>query len=773
MEGKQMSGRTTCKAAVTAVAFAAAAAALAHARPVDISPDAVSVVIEERASPVVRFAAAELTNGLCHTFGTAVPIIHAPRTDGTSIILGTNRWSRAEGLDPEPLVRDGFLVKATGSRVYLLGVDDPLRDPRGCFDGRAPLLGFERATLNAVYDFLERYADARFFFPGELGTVYARKTAIAVPEGLEKVEPAFTERYFGWWNVAKDGWHDKSVTVQKATAEHWLRLRYGTRRKQCCHGQRHFKYVGRFAKTHPEWFCLRKDGTRNLTDTGGEPSWHNSKFCYTSGIREAMYQDVKAFLTGQPPASRGLREWGPNCVSDRGGSYVDIMPEDGFCECFCPACQAAYDKKTPSYANELIWGLTAEIGRRLIADGVRGGVTQMAYSPYKDVPKVDLPPNVDVMVAAAGPWATSMPERHAEQMKRIRDWAARLGHKVWLWTYAGKYFGGQPGVPEVSPRSYAKFFSEAAPFIDGAYADPETDNFLFEVLNLYVYAKLGWNPRLDVEALLDEWHVRLFGAAKGEMARIDAILEKKWVHGVCKGRVVDTPLGPVTVKPSVGQLWSDIYSPAVIAELRGLFDAAASKVTDGSPEARRVALFRREFLDSLAAQSAAADPAVERAARAKRRPKNLLANGDFASKAGWEKTYQWGTFRPDAAVRVAGLPSMRLDSDSVPHRERNVQSDCSQFVSLKKAKRYRLSYFIRTKDVAAYDPSNGAGLCLWFAGNHYMKHPVPLMRGTCGWVHQSIVFSPPVDSPRAKLQFRLEDSLGTMWVAGALLEEVE
>lgn len=102
-----------------------------------------------------------------------------------------------------------------------------------------------------------------------------------------------------------------------------------------------------------------------------------------------------------------------------------------------------------------------------------------------------------------------------------------------------------------------------------------------------------------------------------------------------------------------------------------------------------------------------------------------------------------------------------------------MQSDCSQFVALEKAKRYRLSYFIRTKDVVAYNSVDGAGLCFWFADGHYMKHPVPLMRGSCGWVHQSVTFSPPVDAPRAKLQFRLENSLGTMWVDGALLEEVK
>jgi hypothetical protein len=63
-------------------------------------------------------------------------------------------------------------------------------------------------------------------------------------------------------------------------------------------------------------------------------------------------------------------------------------------------------------------------------------------------------------------------------------------------------------------------------------------------------------------------------------------------------------------------------------------------------------------------------------------------------------------------------------------------------------------------------------VCLWFAEGKYAKHPTQLMKGTCGWVHQCYVFSPPVDSPNATLQFRLETSLGTMWIDGVLLEDV-
>ena len=47
----------------------------------------------------------------------------------------------------------------------------------------------------------------------------------------------------------------------------------------------------------------------------------------------------------------------------------------------------------------------------------------------------------------------------------------------------------------------------------GGYAEIDTDRFMFDALNVYVYSRLGWDPHLDIEALLDDWHRNLFGAA--------------------------------------------------------------------------------------------------------------------------------------------------------------------------------------------------------------------------------------------------------------------
>ena len=62
----------------------------------------------------------------------------------------------------------------------------------------------------------------------------------------------------------------------------------------------------------------------------------------------------------------------------------------------------------------------------------------------------------------------------------------------------------------------------------------------------------------------------------------------------------DTPLGPGVCKaPTEEELRTQIYSPEVLSRLGALLRDAAAKVAAGSLEARRIALFRREYLEPL------------------------------------------------------------------------------------------------------------------------------------------------------------------------------
>jgi hypothetical protein len=733
-----------------------------------LRPGQVTVVAAEGCAPSVRFAAGELTNFLARVLGVNVPVATKPDDSrGVNVILGDNEWSRAERLNPAILARDGFWRLAKGRRVYLVGVDDPKVDPARTAQGFGSAM-FERATLFAVYDFLERFAGCRFFFPGELGTVVPHSAKIRVPIGREKIEPVFSERYYAGHRAGKV-WYDSSVSMPAVQGLNRIRLRYGTQRIPCCHGQRLFKYVPRFAKEHPDWFCMKKDGSRYLYDSGKAPHCENGKLCYSSPIREEIYQDAKAYLTGKSASSRGLDGWGGNCV---GGRYVDLMPEDALMECHCPKCQAAYNKGEEMFATDQMWGMIAEFGSRLIAEGVKGDITMMAYHPYRRVPDVKLPSNVQVMVAERGPWSVMDAADFDRQIGEIRAWAEKLEHKVWIWTYPGKYGGKFSGIPQISPRAYAKFFSRAAPWIMGGYAEIDTDRFMFDALNVYVYSRLGWDPHLDIEALLDDWHGQLFGAAAPYMKAAFDLLERCWMDGVMAGcRTLDTPLGPVQQEPGVIDLFTRVYTPEIIGRLEACFDAAAKAVAVDSREDRAVALMRSELLDSLSARSADLDVKAELARRAGRPDRSLLKNGGMDGPGAWNNTIKDGTLAFDTTCKVAGTASARLSTSDGIKSGMYRRVVCSQRFKLKKGCRYRLSYFAKGENIVSYGRSEGAGLCLWEGERLYSKHPVPLLTGTFDWIHLSHVFTAREEN--VNLEFRICESTGTMWLDEVRLEPVE
>ena len=146
-----------------------AAALCQPAFPATLTGGNLEVVVAADAAPAVWFAAEEMTNLLSVVLGAPIPVRQSPSASGTSIFLGDSEWSRAAGIDVASLVRDAFVIKADGSRIYIAGRDDPEKDPRKLVlaGGWGSVL-YERATSFGVYEFLERFAGVRFYSPGSL-----------------------------------------------------------------------------------------------------------------------------------------------------------------------------------------------------------------------------------------------------------------------------------------------------------------------------------------------------------------------------------------------------------------------------------------------------------------------------------------------------------------------------------------------------------------------------------------------------------------------------
>ena len=748
-----------------------------------LTPGDFDVVVGPGAPKAVEFAAEELTNFLSRALGAAIPVVERPTSGRIAIVLGTNGLSNAAGLAPWKLPRDASEIRVTRDRIYIAGLDDPAFDMLARMHAGSGSDDHECGTVHGVYEFLERFAGCRFYFPGELGEIVPKASRITVPEGGFTDKPDYSVRYYSDWRH-DDAWYDESLPPADIARGHRLearRLRMKTEEIPCCHGQYQSKFVQRFGETHPEYFIMNADGKREIRDTEEVPYCENAQMCHTSGIWDEIYRDARSYFLGEGPEVRGMlmgkgryRRPGWSWQA-KYGKYYDVMPQDGMRQCRCPKCQAAYAKDDPTnYASELIWGQTVRVAKRLKAEGIRGTITQMAYPPHRSVPSMDIPDNVAVMVAERGPWSYGDRRQLESERAEIRAWAKKTGGNVWIWTYVGKFGKSKAlvDVPLCAPRSWGHYYASLSDCIFGAYAESETDRFLHHYLDYYVFSKVCWNNRTDVEALIQEHNVLMFGAGAKPMDEFFRILERKWVKEVA-ANTIDTTVGPVMSPPNDHDLWTRIYSEKVMARLGDCLAAAIRAVPRGSLEARRIALMKAEFYDRIARKGKAYRDMVSvgkwkayNAAHPELKPATTWRIDTWGGKKGTLELEEGGR-------RVHFIPDPVKNDIDVYHF----------FDEAKPGRRYRVSWFMKFKDVGPCVLPNGK--LPYSSGLYATVHPSPVWKdlvrvpektrfsGTMDWIHQSVDVKLSDDpNTHLRLSFRMPATVGEVWVEDATVEEI-
>ncbi len=573
--------------------------------------DQAVIVVDKDACNVTKYAAEELGVYLKKILGADIPIVTEPVPGRHSFFIGISPYSKKAGIKDETLCRDAYIIKTVGRDVYILGRDEAgINEKQNLTKGGIWAQLHEKGSLFGVYEFLERFGGVRFYFPGEMGTFVPRK-AVAVPQTDIYDRPDYEARnvsiYSGQWEdekKIKSYPYDASISSQKN--QYYSTLRLQTKYVPNCHGMSLLGHAQRFGKTHPEYFALRSDGRRYC-----DPSMtHTGQPCLSSKLTEEIYQDAAALLTGKPASSRNvITPWG--VVWDPSGhmppkgntpGIFGMMPQDGFTPCRCPECSGHFGKGLQE-TSDFVWGKTAELANRLKKDGIPGYVSMMAYYPYHLVPNVELPDTVLVMVAAKGPWSQTDPALLKKNNELIRAWVKKTGCKTWLWNYAGK-FGklNMPGIPSPTPRAIGQYYESLRNDIHGAFMESETDKLIYHYPSYYIFSKVCWDNRADVDVLLKEHYRLMFGEAAPVMEKIFDRMEELWLHGI-GGRTVETALGPMGAPPSESELWSKVYSPAEIDRMVRSFSEAEKRTASDPESLKRVKYIRKEFLEPILSAS--------------------------------------------------------------------------------------------------------------------------------------------------------------------------
>ncbi len=566
------------------------------------------IVVPSPVEPVVRFAAQELKQFLDRSLKADIPIVRTRTGNAPAIFLGNNAWTRSWGIDVSALPRDAFIIKSNGFGVppgciLIAGRDDPFVDPEATLRSGLWAQLYERGTLFGVYEFLARFVGVRFCFPGEAGTVIPVHRSLDIPAVDIFEAPDFMLRNVSSWY---GGEHDDATAdvaeIRRLRNLHYIRLRAQTAYIPNNHGLARLAYLERFGSTHPTFFSLLPGGRRDV-----DPNLqHAGALCYSNpDLRNEIFEDAKAFLSGISAEARGVRHarWNHRALWDASGfqpGFFNVMPQDGLGEnrwCRCDACWPYWTEGRP---EELVWGYTVELAERLRNEGVPGYLTQMAYGPFKQPPSFEIPDNVLVQLAVYGPWNEDNAQVQGHDDDLVHAWNAKLSpRKVWLWNYMTNHGDAvHPGVPPVSTRALHAYYQRLAPHLLGAYLQTELEWDLFRQLNHYVFYKTAWDASVDVEQMLEDHHLSLFGDAAAAMNLFFNRLEEVWMTRA-KPESTFTELGPRAVRRNEREIWDEIYTAELMNELAGYYDRAEAAVAEDAASLKRVHFFRRHYLGHM------------------------------------------------------------------------------------------------------------------------------------------------------------------------------
>jgi Domain of unknown function (DUF4838)/Carbohydrate family 9 binding domain-like len=580
----------------------------------------VEIVVPSGSSKVASFGATELKKILSQSLGGTIPVVSKPTKGKVSIVLGNNALSQKAGISLKSIPRDGFIIKSVGKNIYILGKDDPRKDPVRAMPDGIWAQYFERGTLFGVYDFLERIVGVRFYFPGKIGTVVPAHKNLKTGKIDVVYYPDFTTRKYSMYSGKWYEGNNRDKYVHPGKNLNLYRLRMETRYIPNCHGLSRLGFLNRFGKSNPEYFALMTSGKRHNNPGLAHPG----QLCYNSKVRDEIAKDAVAFLSGKSAKSRRIMtKWG--AVWDQSGfqpGYFNVMPQDGMYPCRCAKCIKYFDGGDQAM-SEFIWEFTADIANRVKKKDIPGKLTMMAYGQYRPVPKtVDIPDNVMVMTAVRGPWNEHLTKLRDHEVKLIKDWVKKCGgEKTWLWNYANKYGKLEiPGLPACTPQAIGSYYKRVAPDIFGAYMQSGTDNYIFNHMNLYVFSKVCWDNNTDVDALLKEYYKKMYGPAAPVMEKIFKRLEYLWLYKIA-GNPIETPLGPQCLPPADYQIWEKIYSPTELASMNKQFNQAEKLAKKDRDALGRVKFMRKEFFGPLLAAS-----------KNYRKNKNEIADLKFAIK---------------------------------------------------------------------------------------------------------------------------------------------
>ncbi len=477
-------------------------------------------------SAVLKDAAGWLAASLKTASGAELSVADQPVDVAAVIIARAEAWpdvARSASLNSDGYDDYAITTNPKTRRVYILG-------------------NSADAARYGVADLLRRWG-FRWFAPSPRWHVTPRFKNLTLDLNVVESPQLIERRIWYAYGMSGDDLRPLMENYQRWAVANRLTLRGLTRT-----GHSYGHIIGRNKEAfagNPNLSAMHEDGTR---DTMSVPNAR--KFCSSNPeLVDLVVSDRQRLLE-------------ENRRANPAAFMVSIDPSDGQGTCHCESCRQL------GTTTDRVFHLANEVARRVMADEPRAWAGLYAYSSHRLPPTIDIEPNVYVQVALGfNRTQYSLPELVERWSKKVSAIGLReyYGVEAWDWGLPGRARGGRVEYH----RKWIPFYAERN--LNGINAETNA-NWGAQSLGLYVAAQMLWNPRADVNTLVDEYFGLLFGDAADTMRAFYQKLEAA------------PPLRPATLLP----LFDDLHAASSQSDA----PAVQARLTDLKAYLVYVALFR-------------------------------------------------------------------------------------------------------------------------------------------------------------------------------------
>jgi hypothetical protein len=483
-----------------------------------------SIVIAADASVPVKFAAEELQKYLAQISGARLPVATNAAPD-LAICVGEGSIPAAETdklhADLKDRGEDGYAMCSSGNRLILTG--------------NSP-----RASLYAVYHFLEKYLGCSWCVPGH--DTVPQQATIRLPHFRDAVGPApfsmrtlvlfpYGDHFMHKCNLPRTDWAAKNrlnwVHPAPNAPDRWelnksrdvllpevkkrgLNLQVGG------HSFSTWLPNARYAKDHPDYYGIKADGSRSTA----------SPCLSHPDVAKEMAANIVKWLNKNPEVNA-----------------VDLWHNDSMFFCLCPKCtpenargstaeaEAAYTKTYVRFVNQVAT-LVAQRHPKVL-------VSSLFYGQTTNCPADAEPLNDNVLAGIAlyprpmqrtmRPLETSPQPLDGNLRLQIPAWR-KLAKHFYIYEYYTLHHESNTCWEPVKFWSMVGMIHEDMRFFRRIGVDEISSETWCQddwyPLNMYAYGRIAWNPNLKPEDIVADFCRRYYGKASNPMIAYWNLLEE-------------------------------------------------------------------------------------------------------------------------------------------------------------------------------------------------------------------------------------------------------